>query len=59
MFDSNSQIEILYLIGMALPYKDKEFTECRILPPIIKLSTLYRDKIDSELLRVAQNVVNI
>ena len=59
MFDNSSQIEVLHLIGMALPYEDKEFIECRVLSPILKFSTLYREKIDLELLRVAQKIINI
>ena len=59
MFDNSSQIEVLHLIGMALPYEGKEFIECHVLSPILKFSTLYREKIDLELLRVAQKIINI
>jgi hypothetical protein len=59
MFDNSSQIEILHLIGMALPYEDKEFIECHVLSPILRFSTLYREKIDLELQRVAQKIINI
>lgn len=37
-FDDWSRVEVLPLVGMALPYLDKEVYECRILAPVTQLS---------------------
>lgn len=55
-FDSITDIEILPLLGMALPYPDHEFKEARVLPVLNNLSKQYKDKILAELGRVSEVV---
>ncbi|HCT78073.1 MAG TPA: hypothetical protein DGG94_20225 [Micromonosporaceae bacterium] len=57
LFDDGSTIEVLPLAGLALPYGDKTFDECRIMPSIFRLSAEYRDLVCVEAARVASTVV--
>jgi GT2 family glycosyltransferase len=54
LFDKQSSLEIFPLIGMALPYSDKEIDQCRILTPIAKFSTLYSNAVYEEVTRVSK-----
>jgi hypothetical protein len=57
MFDDRAPLEVLPLAGFALPHADQSIDECRILPPVLKLSVRYRDTILREAERVALKVV--
>ncbi len=49
-------VESVPFIGLALPYDDATFHECRIMPSICKLSPHYVEAIGAEASRVAQSV---
>ncbi len=55
-FDPASALEVLPLIGLALPYEDAEVEQCRVLPVLDGFSRRYRDAIDAETHRVARKV---
>lgn len=55
-FDTNTSISIYPLIGMALPFNDKEIEECKILNPISKFSDKYASAVYKETDRVSQKV---
>jgi glycosyltransferase involved in cell wall biosynthesis len=52
-FDPGADLEVLPLIGMALPYADQSVSRCRVLPAIDDLSGQYRDLVQAEATRVA------
>jgi glycosyltransferase involved in cell wall biosynthesis len=57
LFDGGQPVQALPLAGFAVPYPDKSVTECRVLPPIARLSARYRDAVLTEAERVAHRVV--
>lgn len=57
IFDDWSRVERLPLVGMALPYLDKEFEECRILPSVTQLPEKYWNATKMEATRVSRNVL--
>ncbi|HEX6469487.1 MAG TPA: glycosyltransferase [Streptosporangiaceae bacterium] len=57
LFDVGSPLEVLPLVGIALPYSDKSIHECRILPSIGRLSAQFRDAVSNEAARVAHATV--
>ncbi|HEX6469496.1 MAG TPA: glycosyltransferase [Streptosporangiaceae bacterium] len=57
MLDDHTPYEVLPLAGLALPYSDGTFDECRILSPITKLSKRYQDIVVREAERVARKLV--
>ncbi|WP_329269270.1 glycosyltransferase [Streptomyces sp. NBC_01451] len=58
MFDDQTPREVLPLAGLALPYPDQSIDECRVLPPVLELSTRFRDTILKEAERVALKLVD-
>ncbi|MDP3372320.1 MAG: glycosyltransferase [Candidatus Paracaedibacteraceae bacterium] len=58
-FDTHAAIEIYPLIGMALPFSDKEIEECKVLNSIPKFSDKYASAVYKEVDRVSKNVVLI
>lgn len=57
MFDEQAPRQVLPLAGFALPYSDQSIEECRVLSPVLELSTGFRDTILREAERVALKVV--
>jgi glycosyltransferase involved in cell wall biosynthesis len=55
--DEATDSDTLPLVGLALPYPDGSFTECRVLRPILGLSERYRQAVLREAARVAYTVV--
>jgi glycosyltransferase involved in cell wall biosynthesis len=56
LFDGGQPAQTLPLAGFAVPYHDKSVAECRVLPPIARLSARYRDAVLAEAKRVACRV---
>jgi glycosyltransferase involved in cell wall biosynthesis len=56
-FDRWSPREVYPLAGFGLPYEDRSVAECRILPPVMRLSERYREAILREAERVADKLV--
>jgi glycosyltransferase involved in cell wall biosynthesis len=56
LFDTGQPAQTLPLAGFALPYPDKSVAECRVLPPVARLSPRYRDAVLAEARRVARRV---
>ncbi|MFI6299737.1 hypothetical protein ACIBEJ_49640 [Nonomuraea sp. NPDC050790] len=48
--------DVLPPVGFALPYDDKSVDECRILPPIQRLSERFQDTIVREAERVSRKL---
>lgn len=57
IFDGESPREVLPLAGFALPYDDRQFQECHVMPPAYCLSERYREAVLAEAGRVAGRVV--
>ncbi|MBB5080129.1 glycosyltransferase [Nonomuraea endophytica] len=57
LFDGRAPYDVLPLAGFALPYGDKSVDECRILPPIQRLSERFQDTIVREAERVSRKLV--
>ncbi|HCT76465.1 MAG TPA: hypothetical protein DGG94_10260 [Micromonosporaceae bacterium] len=57
LFDDGSALEVLPLVGLALPYPDNSVEECRVLPAIMELSDRYRHAVVREAHRVATRAV--
>jgi glycosyltransferase involved in cell wall biosynthesis len=55
-FDDWSRVEVLPLVGMALPYLDKEVHECFILPPVTQLLDKFGEIIKEEIKRISNKV---
>lgn len=55
-FDSPRDVELLPLVGMALPHDDQSIDESRLLPAISRLSERYREAVRAEAVRVAKRV---
>lgn len=55
-FDNRCNVEVLPLVGLALPYADKSVENCRVLPSISSFSKRYRDAIHAEIDRVTKTV---
>jgi len=49
--------EILPLAGLALPYRDGQFSKCHVMSPALCLSERYRQAVLAEAARVAHHVV--
>ncbi|MFD4790026.1 glycosyltransferase family 2 protein [Streptomyces sp. NPDC058459] len=49
--------EILPLTGLALPYQDKTFAQCHIMPSVASLSERYRDAVRTEAERLGKQVL--
>lgn len=56
-FDSHTPVITYPLIGMGLPFNDKEIEECRILPPISQFSERYTSAVYKEVGRVSKKVI--
>ena len=56
-FDAATDMEVLPLIGLALPYEDGSVQDCRLLPALDGFSERYRDRIRAEAARVARSVL--
>lgn len=57
LFDGLAPPEVVPLAGFALPYDDGQFSECRVLSPVLNLSERYRDAVLAEAGRVAARLV--
>jgi hypothetical protein len=57
IFGGASPREVLPLAGFALPYDDRQFQECYVLPAVLRLSERYRAAVLAEAGRVAGRVV--
>lgn len=57
IFDGESPREVLPLAGFKLPYDDRQFQECHVMPPAYCLSERYREAVLAEAGRVAGRVV--
>ena len=53
-FDHPADVEVLPLVGLALPYDDASFDEVRVLPPVERLPARYRDAVQAEAQRIAK-----
>lgn len=51
-FDDAAPVEVLPLLGIALPYAAGSVDECRLLPPIATLAPRYRDAVEREVDRL-------
>jgi Glycosyl transferase family 2 len=58
-FSGPSRPEILPLTGFSLPCPDQSAAECRILPPIRRLSPRFREVVRTEAERVARKVLDV
>lgn len=56
-FDCRSELEVIPLVGFAMPFEDRFFEECRVLAPIPKLSEKYREAVYREANRVSRKLV--
>jgi hypothetical protein len=56
LFDTHAELTVLPLAGFALPYPDGHIDECRVLPPLSKLSDRYEKAVLREVERVAAKV---
>ncbi|HCT76460.1 MAG TPA: hypothetical protein DGG94_19140 [Micromonosporaceae bacterium] len=56
LFEDGAALEVLPLVGLALPYPDHAIDECRVLPAIDRLGERYRDAVLQEAARVARRV---
>lgn len=43
-----SAIEVLPIVGLALPYDDDSVRRCRVLPPVMRLAPRYREQVVAE-----------
>ncbi|MEV5957078.1 glycosyltransferase family 2 protein [Streptomyces sp. NPDC051987] len=57
LFDEGAALQVLPLLGLALPFPDGSVEECRVLPAVLELSERYRDTVLREAARVAHRVV--
>jgi hypothetical protein len=57
IFDDGPATKVLPLIGLSLPFQDDSIKECRVLPPVLRLSGRYREAVLREAERVSCNVV--
>jgi len=57
LWDEGSKVEVLPLLGMALPYGDKAVQECRVLPSISQLDARYGNAVRAELERISNCVI--
>ena len=58
-FADMSRLTVTPLVGFALPFEDASLAECRILPPITRLSERCQDAIYREAARIARKVVPV
>ena len=56
-FDDRNEVEVLPLVGLALPYADENVDECRLLPSLARFSAKYAEAIRAELGRVSRKVI--
>jgi len=56
-FNINAEKTIFSLIGMALPYNNKQISKCYVFPTIKKFPNLYMDKVQQEVNRVSKETV--
>lgn len=56
LLDPGAPRDVLPLAGLALPYEDGAFAECRVLGPVGRLPKRYRDAVLAEAGRVARSV---
>lgn len=54
--DSMRDVEIWPLVGLALPFEDKIFDECRVNAVLTKFSKAYWDAVQDEAQRVAKSI---
>ncbi|TDB98156.1 glycosyltransferase [Micromonospora fluostatini] len=57
LFDAHRPVRTYPLAGFGLPYPDASVEECRLLPPVGRLSPPYREAIRREAERAARKVV--
>jgi glycosyltransferase involved in cell wall biosynthesis len=57
LFDEHTTIEILPLIGMALPFQDKEIDETRVFSPISRFCQKYITAVNKEVNRVSKKTI--
>lgn len=57
VFDHGCAIEALPLAGLALPFDDNAFDECRVLAPLSRFSAPFWNAVCAEAKRVAKTVV--
>jgi len=57
LFDDRSEIEVLPLVGVGVPYEDASVDECRVLLRLDELAPQFREAVRSEAHRVARRVV--
>jgi hypothetical protein len=57
--EGGSATQVLPLLGVALPFPDNAFARCRVLPPIWRLSSEYRDLVLREVERVSRSPVPV
>ncbi|MFD6624396.1 glycosyltransferase family 2 protein [Streptomyces diastaticus] len=55
--DAAEPLEVLPLIGMALPHEDGSVARCRVMPAIGQLTTPYAEKVHATARRVAADAV--
>lgn len=56
-FDPRGPLDVVPLIGLALPWADKEIDECHVLAPALRLGDRYRAAVLREADRVAYKVI--
>ncbi|MEU8352690.1 glycosyltransferase [Streptomyces sp. NPDC048845] len=56
-YDTGAVLEVLPLVGLALPYEDDSVDECRVLAPVAGLSEQFRDTAVREAERVSRKLV--
>ncbi|MET9232382.1 glycosyltransferase [Lentzea sp. NPDC003310] len=56
LFDSRSDVEVIPLVGFAIPFEDGFFEQCRVLAPIGKLGDRYREAVLREAGRVSRRL---
>ena len=56
-FDGGRVGEVYPLAGFGLPYEDSSVEECRVLPPVLRLSERYREAIIREARRVSDKLI--
>jgi len=57
LFDADTPVQILPLVGFTMPFPDRSVAECRILPALLRLGEQLREAVLGEAERVAGRVV--
>lgn len=56
LFDDGALTWAIPLVGLALPFPDQGIAQCRVLPPVMRLSERYREVVLREAARVSRAV---